>query len=139
MIRRPPRSTLFPYTTLFRSDGDVVGYVAVLPLLGWSDHVGEVRLVVDPECRGQQLGRRLARQAVLDATELGLKKLFVEGVAEQEGAVGMVEKLGFRAEGLLRDQVRDRDGELHDLIILGHLVEEEWAGMATAGIADELS
>src|SRR2546430_6784034 len=23
MIRRPPRSTLFPYTTLFRSDGSV--------------------------------------------------------------------------------------------------------------------
>src|SRR2546422_9983774 len=23
MIRRPPRSTLFPYTTLFRSDGDI--------------------------------------------------------------------------------------------------------------------
>src|SRR2546422_5848352 len=25
MIRRPPRSTLFPYTTLFRSRGDPVG------------------------------------------------------------------------------------------------------------------
>src|SRR3712207_7878587 len=25
MIRRPPRSTLFPYTTLFRSDGDALG------------------------------------------------------------------------------------------------------------------
>src|SRR3712207_7078208 len=25
MIRRPPRSTLFPYTTLFRSRGDLVG------------------------------------------------------------------------------------------------------------------
>src|SRR2546426_4678207 len=24
MIRRPPRSTLFPYTTLFRSGGDLV-------------------------------------------------------------------------------------------------------------------
>src|SRR5258708_22321373 len=24
MIRRPPRSTLFPYTTLFRSDGETV-------------------------------------------------------------------------------------------------------------------
>src|SRR3712207_7306793 len=24
MIRRPPRSTLFPYTTLFRSDADLV-------------------------------------------------------------------------------------------------------------------
>src|SRR2546421_7702294 len=27
MIRRPPRSTLFPYTTLFRSDRDLVGAV----------------------------------------------------------------------------------------------------------------
>src|SRR3712207_7765034 len=26
MIRRPPRSTLFPYTTLFRSAGDSEGY-----------------------------------------------------------------------------------------------------------------
>src|SRR3712207_8818535 len=25
MIRRPPRSTLFPYTTLFRSSGEAVG------------------------------------------------------------------------------------------------------------------
>src|SRR2546426_5091059 len=25
MIRRPPRSTLFPYTTLFRSRGDLLG------------------------------------------------------------------------------------------------------------------
>ena len=30
MIRRPPRSTLFPYTTLFRSTTDVTG-VATLP------------------------------------------------------------------------------------------------------------
>src|SRR2546429_5678384 len=29
MIRRPPRSTLFPYTTLFRSTG------------GWDNHVNE--------------------------------------------------------------------------------------------------
>src|SRR2546422_9185418 len=29
MIRRPPRSTLFPYTTLFRSGFDCVGEIAV--------------------------------------------------------------------------------------------------------------
>src|SRR2546426_5381457 len=28
MIRRPPRSTLFPYTTLFRSSGLHVGFLA---------------------------------------------------------------------------------------------------------------
>src|SRR5205809_6102107 len=27
MIRRPPRSTLFPYTTLFRSAGDVINRI----------------------------------------------------------------------------------------------------------------
>src|SRR3712207_8951686 len=27
MIRRPPRSTLFPYTTLFRSAGDLLGHL----------------------------------------------------------------------------------------------------------------
>src|SRR5258708_16217025 len=31
MIRRPPRSTLFPYTTLFRSDGDGDGKLLVEP------------------------------------------------------------------------------------------------------------
>src|SRR3972149_6362087 len=34
MIRRPPRSTLFPYTTLFRSEGRIVfrGSAGVPPL-----------------------------------------------------------------------------------------------------------
>src|SRR5690349_22377381 len=31
MIRRPPRSTLFPYTTLFRSDGPAVRGVRPRP------------------------------------------------------------------------------------------------------------
>src|SRR3712207_7391963 len=35
MIRRPPRSTLFPYTTLFRSDGDrTLGVSNGHPLMG---------------------------------------------------------------------------------------------------------
>src|SRR5688572_32303237 len=34
MIRRPPRSTLFPYTTLFRS-GIVAGLVAITPGAGF--------------------------------------------------------------------------------------------------------
>src|SRR3989442_5642490 len=31
MIRRPPRSTLFPYTTLFRSGIDVDDFIDVFP------------------------------------------------------------------------------------------------------------
>src|SRR5260221_4975906 len=34
MIRRPPRSTLFPYTTLFRSVGIATPYVSALNTMG---------------------------------------------------------------------------------------------------------
>src|SRR3712207_7084032 len=43
MIRRPPRSTLFPYTTLFRSDGDAGG-LAHDPLVGQGLGPGRVDL-----------------------------------------------------------------------------------------------
>jgi L-amino acid N-acyltransferase YncA len=119
--------------------GHVVGYVAVVPLSGWSDHVGEIRLVVDPARRGQGTGRALARWALLQAIDLGLGKLYVEVVAEQEGAVAMFTALGFQAEGLLRDHVRDRDGQLRDLVLLAHPIDDQWAAMATAGIDDALT
>src|SRR2546427_5031245 len=45
MIRRPPRSTLFPYTTLFRSEGVLVDVVL---LVGRRQHFGLVD-VVDAE------------------------------------------------------------------------------------------
>src|SRR3712207_7215560 len=35
MIRRPPRSTLFPYTTLFRSLLSLAGYLLVLVWQHW--------------------------------------------------------------------------------------------------------
>src|SRR2546427_8660980 len=41
MIRRPPRSTLFPYTTLFRSRAERQLQVQVRPLL--PDHAGRAR------------------------------------------------------------------------------------------------
>src|SRR3712207_9007297 len=41
MIRRPPRSTLFPYTTLFRSQpGEHAADLAVLPLAEHDLHPG---------------------------------------------------------------------------------------------------
>ena len=123
----------------FDDDGRVVGYVAVVRLSGWSDHVGDVRLVVDPDQRGKGLGRTLARWALLQALDAGLTKLTVEVVAEQEGAVAMFGGLGFTAEGLLRDHVRDRDGQLRDLVLLSHSVADAWSAMETAGIDDALA
>src|SRR3712207_9196021 len=52
MIRRPPRSTLFPYTTLFRSAGGVHEEEAVA--------VPDVRGLVEGEVHRRRARRRLA-------------------------------------------------------------------------------
>jgi ribosomal protein S18 acetylase RimI-like enzyme len=117
---------------------EIAGYVAVRPLPGWSSHVGEVRLVVSPASRGSGLGRQLARQALVTAVGDGLAKLVVEVVAEQGAALALFTALGFTGEALLRDHIRDREGNLRDLMVLAHHVDETWAGMATVGLDEAL-
>jgi L-amino acid N-acyltransferase YncA len=117
-------------------DGAVLGYVAVIPLQGWSSHVGEVRVVVDPDHRGRGIGRTLARHAVLEALSLGLRKMVVEVVADQEPTIAMFRSLGFDPEALLTDHVRDQAGGLRDLMVLAHSVDDSFAGMAAVGLGD---
>ncbi|HEY2099416.1 MAG TPA: GNAT family N-acetyltransferase [Pseudonocardia sp.] len=120
-------------------DGDTVtGYVAIIRLSGWSDHVGELRLVVHPTHRGTGLGGELARHGLNRALEAGLSKLVVELVADQEHALEMFLKIGFTGEALLRDHIRDRNGGLRDLVVLAHHVDANWEAMTAVGLADEL-
>ena len=126
------------WVALDEAGGPVLGYVAVRRLPGWSDHVGEVRLVVGPGSRGTGLGRRLARHALTRAVDDGLSKLVVEVVAEQGAAVALFSGLGFSGEALLEDHIRDRHGELRDLLVLAHHVGRTWEGMSTLGLEDAL-
>jgi ribosomal protein S18 acetylase RimI-like enzyme len=120
-------------------DGDdVTGYAAIRPLPGWSDHVGELRLVVASARRGSGLGRELAREALVAAVSSGLLKLVVEVVADDGAALALFTDLGFTGEAVLRDHIRDRSGELRDLMVLAHHVRDTWSGMDAVGVAEEL-
>src|SRR3712207_8613378 len=62
MIRRPPRSTLFPYTTLFRSDPEVL--LGLLALGVFEPHGADLELenlgeLVQTHVVGERVGRRL--------------------------------------------------------------------------------
>ena len=89
--------------------------------------------------RGSGLGRELARRALVEAVSSGLAKLVVEIVAEQGAALALFTDLGFTGEALLVDHIRDRNGELRDLMVLAHHVTRTWEEMDTIGVADELS
>ncbi|TFV52420.1 GNAT family N-acetyltransferase [Blastococcus sp. TF02A-35] len=119
-------------------DGGIDGYVAVRRLSGWSDHVAELRLVVGPRRRGSGLGRVLARHAVTEAIASGATKLVVEVVAEQGAALALFTALGFRGEALLEDHIRDRSGQLRDLLVLAHRVDATWSAMDTLGLPEAL-
>src|SRR3712207_6958930 len=73
MIRRPPRSTLFPYTTLFRSDHDEVVVERVVAVALEAGQAGVVleqavdRLGLAAGRLGELLGRPPGRGAQGDA------------------------------------------------------------------------
>jgi len=119
-------------------DKTAVGFVALLPLVGWSAHVGELRLLVDPAHRGQGIGGQLVRHALQHGMELGLCKVTVEVVAVQQPVIDLFTRLGFQGEALLRDHIRDRHGDFQDVLLLAHFADESWSAMENAGIADEL-
>jgi len=50
----------------------------------------------------------------------------------------MFRTLGFEPEALLSDHVRDRNGQIRDLLVLANDVESQFAAMTTAGITDAL-
>ena len=118
--------------------GEILGTVTVVPLQEWSRHVGEVRVIVDPAHRRRGIGRALARHAVVEALDLGLEKMVVEVIADQDATIAMFRSLGFEPEALLKDHVRDDEGQLHDLMLLAHSVEASLASFDAIGLGDAL-
>jgi ribosomal protein S18 acetylase RimI-like enzyme len=117
---------------------ELAAMLSIIPGVGWSSHVCELRLVVDSAFRRRGIGRRLARYGLIEALRMGFLKIVVEVVADKLGDIEMFTSIGFRPEALLADQIRDTDGELRDLVILAHYTEEVAASMDVLGVEDAM-
>jgi GNAT superfamily N-acetyltransferase len=115
--------------------GRVVGCGTIVrDPLSWSPHVGEIRMVVSTDVRGLGVGRALSQETFALALGAGLEKLMVQMTVDQVGAIAIFEGLGFKAEALLRDHVRDLAGRKHDIVVLGHNVAQVAAQMEAYGL-----
>ena len=127
-------------TVLAERDGAVVGAATIdRGELDWSSHVGALRVIVSASMRGKGLGRILTQEAFALALSLGIDKVVAHMTVDQLGARTVFQGMGFRAEALLRDHVRDRDGRTHDLLILSHEVVRFQAQRDAYGVSDALN
>lgn len=106
------------YSLLAEDDRGVAGYSTVnLTDLEWTSHVADLRVATASRARGKGLGRLLAREAFNIALALDVEKLFARMTPDQEGARVLFQELGFQPEALLKDHIKDRDGNYHDLLL----------------------
>ena len=89
-------------------------------------HVGELRIVVDPEYRGRGLGARLIDELIQLGVDLGLERLAFELVDHREmPAIQAAKAAGFEEVAVLEGRVRDMYGIMQNLVILELPLEEE--------------
>jgi RimJ/RimL family protein N-acetyltransferase len=103
--------------------------------LSWSPHVADIRMIIAPKLRGTGFGRVLAQECLKMAMADGVSKLTARLTPDQGAALTVFEDLGFRPEALLRDHVRDADGELHDIAIMALDLERQGGMKALYGSA----
>lgn len=102
--------------------------------LSWSPHVCEMRVVVSSDVRGAGVGRALMRDCFQLALDRGARKIVAQMTADQKAAISLFEGIGFKAEAMLRDHVRDRAGKMHDLVVLSQDVARFAAQLNAFGV-----
>jgi L-amino acid N-acyltransferase YncA len=109
-------------------DGEtMIGYCSVdTSELPWTRHTGEMRMSTALAYRGLGIGRVLANEVFAIARARGLEKIWSRMAAKQIASQNVFESLGFRAEAVLSDFVKNEDGLTEDLVMMSYEAGEPW-------------
>lgn len=113
--------------------GQIAACASIIPGVGRSDHVAELRLVVDVRRRRSGVGRAMAQEALVAGLRAGFRKITVDVGSSQDQVQQLFASLGFVPEALQLDQIRADDGQLLDILVLAHRVDENWNAMTALG------
>lgn len=113
------------HSLLALDETGVAGFSTIhLNKLEWTRHVADIRVATAERARRTGLGRVLVREGFNLALALDIEKLMARMTPDQNGARVLFEELGFTPEALLKDYVKDRDGEYHDMLLKSCSVQE---------------
>lgn len=123
------------YSLLAEDSDGVAGFSTIhRNTLEWTRHVADIRVATAPRARRTGLGRYLVREGFNLALSLGVERLLARMTPDQEGARVLFEELGFTPEALLKDYVKDRDGNYHDMLIKACAVDSFLAQRQAFGV-----
>ena len=109
---------IFPLLA-FASNGNVVANASLhRNTHGWSKHVGQIRVSVHHDYQSVGLGYKMAREIFVIAQSMQIDKVMAEMMDIQQGAINVFEKLGFHQEHIFKNHVRDKHGNIHDLVVM---------------------
>ena len=112
-------------TVLAEVDHRVVGYGSLHhDETSWTSHMGELRLLVDSEMRGEGIARRLVIELFHIAHEMKLDRVFCQIPANQTRVRNLFEEIGFQPEAMLDHWLMDPTGAFHDMLIMTHSMDD---------------
>ena len=86
---------------------------------GAKSHIGNIRISVDPSFRGKHLATWMLLDLVNLAMAMGLETLVMQLVEDRDASlIRSVKKLDFTQKAILKDYAKDREGNLHNLVIM---------------------
>ena len=128
-LKKLDYSKILPIVAVREDDGKIIANVRLhLHVAHCIVHVGHLRVMVHPSYRSQRLGSWMILDCIKAAMDMGLEKLFAEFVSGvEDSAIAAALKLDFKHEGVLKDYIKDKNGEYHDLIIMVRDLASEWS------------
>ena len=99
----------------------LVGYVSVqLPSPPPTTEAGEIRVNVSQGYRSRGLGKLLTDEMMALCHSLGITNLTARMTTDQYGAKSAFKRLGFQEEEVLKNHVKDLNGQPRDLVVMSH-------------------
>jgi len=124
--RRIKQDDLYQYHRLavFDKDKIVADGVIKRETFNWKRHLGEIQVVIHPDYQRKGLGTILIHELYSMANLLGIKMLYTQILEEQQGALQIFSKLGFKKELVKKGHIKDLYSQKHDLNVMTCNLEE---------------